>query len=117
MNKQIIAEANEQLGPESVYDYWHIGYKVFSYYDGIYSLLIDYNYDGWTGVFLTYTFTADGQVLNSIQLLRLAGLSEQDFYGKVKEATIKQLEGREVNGEEAVIGGEANPAYEFADLV
>jgi hypothetical protein len=90
---------------------------VFNGLEGIYSVVIDYNYDGWAGEYKAYTFSADGHVLSTSEVIRLAGLSENTFFDEVKKAIMARAENFESQGQKAIVGGEINPDYEYAELL
>ena len=100
MNKDITDYVDTYIIPDYNAECWHVEYAVFKAFDGIYSIAIDFNYDGWGGDFKTYTFTVDGHVLSASEMVR--------------QATVACLERR---NDQPIINGKANPDYEFADLV
>lgn len=114
MNKDITDYVDTYIIPDYNAECWHVEYAVFEAFDGIYSIAIDFNYDGWGGDFKTYTFTVDGHVLSASEMVRLAGINESEFYEAVRQATVACLERR---NDQPIINGKANPDYEFAELV
>lgn len=74
----------------TVYDnpyYRSLSFSVYHYYDGIYSVVINYNNDGCAGHYTAYTFNSDGHVLTPSEILSIAGLSESGFYEAAADAT------------------------------
>ena len=114
MNNDITDYVKKNISSDNNMDYWKVNYGVFEAFDGIYSIAIDFNYDGWGGDFKTYTFSADGHVLSASEMIRLAGINDSEFYEKVRQATVTCLESRSDN---PIVDGQVNPDYEFADLV
>ena len=118
LNDHIEEEAADFIAPGfDTYDSYRIDFEVFNGLEGIYSIAIDYNYDGWAGYYKTYTFSADGHVLSTSEIIRLAGLSENTFFSEVKKAIMTTAESFESQGQKAIVNGEINPDYEHADLL
>ena len=67
--------------------YTSLKFSVYHYFDGIYSVVIDYNYDGWGGYYEAYTFNSEGHVLTPDEVLALAGLTADGFYEAAADAT------------------------------
>lgn len=88
-----------------------ISYAAYTYYDGVYSLVVEYNEYG-DGFFKAYTFNSDGHVLSSSEILELVGISEDDFYDSVADATEIYLnENWTFDGIAPVIDHEVNPEW------
>lgn len=118
LNDHIEEEAADFIAPGfDDYSGYRIDFEVFNGLEGIYSIAIDYNYDGWAGYYKTYTFSADGHVLSTSEIIRLAGLSENTFFSEVKKAIMTTAGEFESQGQKAVVNGEINPDYEHAELL
>lgn len=119
LNNKIADDVREfaALDPDPAYECSFVDYEVFNGISGIYSIVIDLNYDGWAGNYEAFTFSTDGHVLSNSEVIRLFGISDNSFYNTVREAIIIPASEFECNGQKAIVGGMVNPDYEYADLV
>ena len=92
--------------------YTAVYFGICSYYDGIYSLVVDYSYEGWGGCYRAYTFNSEGHVLTSSEVLALVGLNEDNFYDAAADATQICINDRYTeNGIPPVIDHAVNPEW------
>ena len=119
LNNKIADDVREfaALDPDPTYECSFVDYEVFNGISGIYSIVIDLNYDGWGGNYEAFTFSADGHVLSNSEVIRLFGISDNNFYNTVREAIIIPASEFECNGQKAIVDGMVNTDYEYADLV
>jgi hypothetical protein len=87
LNAVIAEDAQSYETDWGVDEYTDISFAAYSYYDGIYSIVIDYSIYGCDGRYATYTFNSEGHVLSSSEVLELVGMDEGDFYDAVCDAT------------------------------
>ncbi|MBO7449872.1 MAG: hypothetical protein J6U54_05835 [Clostridiales bacterium] len=115
MNKEIVDLLEDYLGDDgSMSDGYAADYAIFSSTPGIYSIVIDYTYDGWDGFYKTYTFDKTGHVYSTSEILSMALISEDTFYETVKEATINHVNGWfTYNDVPIVVDGEVNTENEY----
>lgn len=64
-----------------------VRFAAYSYYDGVYSMVVDYSTPDGYSEYKTYTFNSEGHVLSSSEILELVGIDEDDFYDAVCDAT------------------------------
>ena len=98
--------------------YTSLSFSVYHYFDGIYSVVINYNYDGWGGYYEAYTFNSEGHVLTPDEVLALAGLTADGFYDAAADATQTYIN-ETYTGEDGVapaVGYAPNPEWEYYDL-
>ena len=116
MNDQIYDDLQVLIGEDPI-DYCFVGYMVFNGFDGVYSIAIDYSYDGWGGFYSTYTFTEDGHVLSNEEIIGLTGLTESNFFETVKSATIEFMNNSFGPDDYAplYVNGEVNVDNEFIE--
>ena len=119
LNNKIVDDVKEfaALDPDPTYECSWVDYEVFNGISGIYSIVIDLNYDGWGGNYEAFTFSADGHVLSNSEVIRLFGISDNSFYNTVRAALIIPASEYECNGQKAIVNGMVNTDYEYADLV
>ncbi len=93
--------------------YTSLKFSVYHYFDGIYSVVIDYNYDGWGGYYKAYTFNSEGHILTPDEVLALAGLTADGFYDAAADATQTYIN-ETFTGEDGVapaVGHAPNPDW------
>jgi hypothetical protein len=110
----------------SVWDhpaYTRLNFSVYHCFDGIYSVVIDYNDEGWDGHYTAYTFNTDGHILTSDEVLSLAGLTADGFYTAAADATQTYINTRYTgdDGVAPVIDHAPNPEWgeynQYADFL
>lgn len=119
MNEQILNDVDEFYLEGDDVNFFSIDFIAADAFNGIYTILIDYNHDGWSGFYKAYTFDANGHVYSNSELLSMAGIDEASFYEVAREATVKYMTDRcnTYNATPMVIDGQVNPDHEFADLI
>ena len=119
MNEQILNDVDELYHEGDDVNFFSIDYIASDTFNGIYTILIDYNHDGWSGFYKAYTFDANGHVYSNSELLSMAGIDEASFYEVAREATVKYMTDRcnTYNATPMVIDGQVNPDHDFADLI
>ena len=119
MNDQILYDLSGFYFEGDDANYFSVDYAAYDAFNGIYTIIIDYNNDGWSGFIKAYTFDANGHVYSNSELLSMAGIDEASFYEVAREATVKYMTNRsnKYNATPMVIDGQANPDHEFADLI
>ena len=94
MNQDIVNTLADWIGDEDPSTgYYSAGYALFSSTPGIYSIVISYDNLGLDGFYRTFTFDRAGHVYTTSEILSLALVSEEDFYGIAREATINHVNG------------------------
>jgi len=85
LNKQIIEDAKEN-------EYTDIDFELYSARDGLISIVINYNYDGWGGQYKVYTIDlAGGHVLTNSEIIEQSGINIDDFTKIAREGTLNYL--------------------------
>ena len=86
--------------------------------DEIFSIVIDYSYNGWAGFYRAYTFNAStGHWLANSEILEFAGLDEASFYTQATNVIGDHLNDSpmmNIEGVPVTVNGQVNPDWAAA---